>query len=83
MAGHFGLVVSGLLTPAHDQRILGEYREFLTRPKWPFGRIGCRFPGLKSKMKGPPVASKPLSFSLPDADDEPFLEAALFPKPSP
>ena len=71
------LVVSGLLTPAYDQRILGEYREFLTRPKFPFPEESVADFLDQIENEGLLVASKPLSFSLPDADDEPFLEAAL------
>lgn len=71
------LVVSGLLTPAYDQRILAEYREVLTRPKFNFSEESIKNFLTQMEDEGMLVSSKPLSFSLPDPDDEPFLEIAL------
>jgi uncharacterized protein len=71
------LVVSGLLTPAYDQRILGEYREVLNRPKFHFSEESVDNFLNQIEEEGMLVAAKPLSFSLPDPDDEPFLETAL------
>lgn len=71
------LVVSGLLTPAYDQRILAEYREVLTRPKFNFSEeLVKNFLSLIEE-EGILVPAKPLSHSLPDPDDEAFLEIAL------
>ena len=77
LAAILRLIVSGLLTPAYDQRILGEYREVLTRPKFRFSEESVSDFLDQIENEGMLVASKPLSFSLPDADDEPFLEVAL------
>jgi putative PIN family toxin of toxin-antitoxin system len=71
------LVVSGLLTPAYDQRIMGEYREVLKRPKFHFSEESIEDLLAQIENDGLLVASKPLSFSLPDPDDELFLETAL------
>ncbi len=71
------LGVSGLLTPAYDRRILAEYREVLTRPKFNLSEESIKNFLTQMEDEGMLVSSKPLSFSLPDPDDEPFLEIAL------
>jgi len=71
------LVANGLVTPAYDQRIVGEYREVFKRPKFPFSEESVDDFLAQIENEGLLVASKPLPFSLPDPDDEPFLETAL------
>jgi putative PIN family toxin of toxin-antitoxin system len=66
-----------LLTPAYDQQILGEYREALNRPKFHFSEESVDHFLNQIEEEGILVAANPLSFSLPDPDDEPFLETAL------
>jgi putative PIN family toxin of toxin-antitoxin system len=70
-------VVSGLFTPAYDQRILAEYGEVLNRPKFDFSDESVRDFLALIEVEGVLVPAIPLSFSLPDPDDEPFLEIAL------
>jgi predicted nucleic acid-binding protein len=71
------MVASGNLTLCVDARVLSEYREVLERPKFGFDhdRIAAIIDYIEHH--GRVVASTPLSHSLPDPDDEPFLEIAV------
>lgn len=71
------MVSSGELTLCLDARVLAEYSEVLRRPKFGFDedRIAALLDYIE--YRGQTVASTPLSESLPDPDDEPFLEIAL------
>ncbi|MCX5808534.1 MAG: putative toxin-antitoxin system toxin component, PIN family, partial [Proteobacteria bacterium] len=71
------MISSGNLTLCVDARILSEYHEVLRRPKFQFeeDKIGTILDYVE--RNGQTVASSPLLTSLPDADDEPFLEVAL------
>jgi uncharacterized protein len=71
------LVVSGMLTPTYDQRILGEYREVLRRPKFKFSDETVMDFLSEIEEEGMLVSSRPLPYTLLDPDDEPFLEVAL------
>ncbi len=70
-------VVVGELVLCHDVRILAEYREVLHREKFRFDSE--RIESLLEEISagGTPVAASSLAISLPDPDDEPFLEIAL------
>ena len=71
------MVSSGALTLTFDARILSEYDEVLRRPKFKFeeDRIVALLDHIEHR--GQTAASAPLSHSLPDPDDEPFLEVAI------
>ncbi|GAB6112386.1 putative toxin-antitoxin system toxin component, PIN family [Desulfomicrobium salsuginis] len=71
------LASAGKLRLALDARILSEYREVLLRPKFRFNpdKIASLLDQLGHR--GLYVAPSPLSASLPDPDDEAFLEVAL------
>ncbi len=71
------MVSSGELTLYFDARILYEYNEVLHRPKFRFS--GDKVIALLDHIErgGHIVPSSPLSSSLPDRGDEPFLEAAI------
>ncbi|MBN1672991.1 MAG: putative toxin-antitoxin system toxin component, PIN family [Kiritimatiellae bacterium] len=71
------MVSSGELRLCFDARILSEYREVLHRPKFQFDR--SRIHALLDQIEhcGQTVAPNPLPQSLPDPDDDPFLEAAI------
>jgi len=71
------MISSGDLTPCLDARILSEYDEVLRRPKFRF-RID-KVVALLDQIEhsGAIVASPPLSHSLPDPGDQPFLEVAV------
>ena len=71
------MVSAGNLTLCVDARILSEYDEVLRRPKFQFeqDRVVAILDYIEHH--GQVVASSPLSNSLPDPDDEPFLEVAL------
>lgn len=71
------MISAGELTLSFDARILSEYKEVLHRPKFGFenNKIAA-FLGY-IVYHGRAVAPSPLTLSLPDPDDEPFLEVTL------
>ena len=71
------LVATGALRVAYDERILAEYREVLARPKFPFSPEQLRDLLDQIEAEGEVVTALPLSLSLPDPDDLPFLEVAV------
>jgi putative PIN family toxin of toxin-antitoxin system len=71
------MVSSGELTLSLDARILAEYEEVLDRPKFKFEKEKVAALLDYIEHRGVIVASSPLSRSLPDIDDEPFLEVAI------
>lgn len=70
------MLSSGELTLCFDARVLCEYSEVLGRAKFGFDqeKIAALLDGIE--YRGQAVASSPLGDSLPDPDDEPFLEIA-------
>jgi putative PIN family toxin of toxin-antitoxin system len=71
------MVSSGELTLFFDARILSEYEEVLARPRFKFEKDKVAAFLDHIERRGLMVASSPLSGSLPDIDDEAFLEAAI------
>jgi putative PIN family toxin of toxin-antitoxin system len=71
------MVSAGNLTLCLDARILSEYREVLERPKFDFDHDKVAAILDYIEHQGWTVAASPLSLSLPDPDDEPFLEVAV------
>jgi len=72
------LVLSGAIQICHGKRILAEYAEVLTRPRFKFDPERVREVLNKIETDGLAVdASKESNLDLPDADDEPFLAVAL------
>ena len=71
------LILSDKIKLAYDTRILTEYEEVLKRKKF-----NINFKHIESiisiiKEEGVYVSTIPLKESLPDKDDEPFLEVAF------
>ena len=71
------MVSSGELTLSFDARILSEYDEVLARPRFKFDKDKVAALLDHIVHRGLTVASSPLPRSLPDLDDEPFLEVAI------
>jgi putative PIN family toxin of toxin-antitoxin system len=71
------MVSSGEVALCLDARILSEYAEFLRRPKFRFAEDKVIALLDHIAYRGRNVASSLLSKSLPDPDDESFLEVAL------
>lgn len=71
------MVSSGELALGVDARILTEYKEVLGRPKFKFEKEKVAAVLDYVEVHGLTVASSPLPRSLPDVDDEPFLEVAI------
>ena len=68
---------SAELTLSFDARVMTEYREVLIRPKFKFDKDKIDAILDNIEHRGVTVASSPLPLSLPDIDDEAFLEAAI------
>ena len=71
------MVSSGALTLSFDARILNEYQEVLARPRFKFDKDKRSALLDQIEHRGRTVASSPLIHTLPDSDDEPFLEVAI------
>lgn len=71
------MISSGELMLCFDARILSEYNEVLLRPKFKFEEAKVAALLDYVSHSGRTVAPCPLTDSLPDADDEPFLEVAI------
>jgi uncharacterized protein len=71
------MISSGELTLSFDARILLEYNEVLRRPRFMFEEEKGASLLDYIMYRGQTLASSPLNHSLPDPDDEPFLEVAL------
>jgi len=71
------MAVAGSLDLLYDARIIYEYEEVLSRPKFSFekSRVDTLIEFIEHY--GIQVAATPLSIHLPDVDDEPFLEVAI------
>ena len=71
------MMVSGAFDICYDARILAEYEEVLSRPKFAFTKE--EISGILGYIEyfGYPVAANPLDSPLRDASDEPFLEVAI------
>jgi len=70
------LVLGGDLTPCFDDRIIAEYREVLARAKFAFDPIQVEAILDYIEAEGLHVVATPLGVSLPDPDDNAFLEVA-------
>lgn len=71
------MVFSGELILCIDARILSEYKEVLNRPRFNFDKNKIAILIDFIMQYGQVVSSLPLKRSLPDPDDEPFLEVAI------
>jgi len=71
------MVSSGVLTLSLDARVFTEYKEVLNRPKFKFEKDKIFAFLDQIEHCGRTVAAPPLLQSLPDIDDEPFLEVAI------
>jgi len=71
------LVAAGLIHVVYDARILSEYKEVLARPKFGFEQALIEALLKEIEEDGLIISAAPLPQSLPDPDDEPFLELAV------
>jgi len=71
------MLTSGEVIPCYDARIISEYSEVLKRRKFEFDNECVET--LIDFIKGNEIFASglPLKESLPDKDDEPFLEIAI------
>lgn len=71
------MIASGSLSVCFDARIMTEYAQVLSRPKFPFSQDHIDALLGQVKASGVVVAADPLPAHLPDHGDEPFLEVAV------
>ncbi len=71
------LVSSGKLCLCFDSRIITEYGEVLRRPKFQFDEEKVMALLDQIEHRGITVAPNPISKSLPDPDDNAFLEVSI------
>jgi len=71
------LAADGTIQVAYDLRLLSEYRDVLSRPKFNFAKENVEAFLAQIEEEGFLVSVKPLEMHLPNSDDEPFLEVAL------
>ncbi len=71
------MVSSSILVLQYDSRILLEYKDVLYRPKFKFDKEHIDLLLDYIKKNGQLVPILPLKHSLPDPDDEAFLEVAI------
>ena len=70
------LVLLGDLQLVYDDRIIAEYREVLARPRFEFDSDDVADLLHYLATEGMAITAPPLSVTLPDPDDLPFLEVA-------
>ena len=71
------LFANGKLTIYYDSRILTEYYEVLNRPKFNFNKEKISTILKEIELSGELIIGIPIKESLPDPDDNMFLEVAL------
>lgn len=71
------MVSSGTLSLCYDARVFSEYKKVLHRSKFNFDPVEIVAFLEQVQANGRVIASGPLSVSLPDPYDEPFLEIAV------
>jgi putative PIN family toxin of toxin-antitoxin system len=71
------LVASGIIKLAYDLRLLCEYRDVLSRPKFSLAKEDIDAFLNQIEQEGVLVSVMPLKFRLPATEDESFLEVAL------
>ena len=71
------LLLAGELIPIYDARIISEYREVLYRPKFKFNIESINVLVKEIEVIGSLVLPVSIKSSLPDPDDNIFLEAAI------
>ncbi|MCY3793018.1 MAG: putative toxin-antitoxin system toxin component, PIN family [Gammaproteobacteria bacterium] len=71
------LVVANRVQLLYDPRILAEYQQVLTRPKFPFAPSRVEALLTQVEADGELVTAPPLAKPLPDPDDEAFLAVAI------
>ena len=71
------MVASGHIVLCYDARIITEYEDVLRRPKFDFTESAVSALLEQIEGEGVSFATAPLETSLPDRDDEPFLEVAV------
>jgi putative PIN family toxin of toxin-antitoxin system len=70
-------ILSHRFTVLHDDRILSEYQDVLLRPAFSFGRHAVASLLDFISSAGEHVSAREIGISLPDPDDQVFLEVAV------
>lgn len=70
------LILDGIVMVLIDVRILQEYEEVASRPKFEIDRGDLEIVLAQIRSRGECILATPLRVALPDPDDLPFLEVA-------
>ena len=71
------LLITGKIDMCYDARILVEYSAVLNRPKFKFDKNNVSILLNEIRSIGESASGSPLKQSLPDSDDDMFLEVAI------
>ena len=71
-----GLIQHGVITPCYDYRILEEYEEVLSRPKFGFDEWEINDFLAQIKHEGMSIVAKTIDISFVDESDKKFYEVA-------
>jgi putative PIN family toxin of toxin-antitoxin system len=71
------LTLAGELTLLFDERVLEEYREVLSRPRFAIPPAKADEILRQLEADGERIAAAPVELTLPDPDDRAFVEVAL------
>ena len=69
--------IAGMFAPAWDNKILAEYREVLSRPKFQLSKTAVKALLAALPLSGFHPTTPLVEIDLPDLDDLPFLAVAL------
>ena len=72
------MLLTDQLVPCYDYRIMQEYREVLSRPKFSFSKASVNDILAKIKADGLSVVARPLDTQFDDPSDKMFFEVAKF-----
>lgn len=72
------MVIGGILIPCYDYRILTEYRDVLTRPKFCFSESEVNSLLEWIETYGKSVIANPLDIKFIDEEDKKFYEVAKY-----
>ncbi|MBI4582981.1 MAG: putative toxin-antitoxin system toxin component, PIN family [Planctomycetes bacterium] len=74
------LILQGSVDLLVDERILQEYEEVALRPKFKIPQKDLQQVLEQIRVRGEKILTEPMAISVPDKDDLPFLEVALWGK---
>lgn len=71
------LIASGFIKLCYDSRVIVEYYNIMSRPKFGFNKDNIQELLAQIKVQGSLIVAKPLELNLIDSEDIKFVEVAL------